>query len=163
MAQKSVFCHLTLDFVNGWFVALSETVDLAPSDRFFVSELLPFSFACGLEKCIWVKGTLHFPRLQKIKSRELEALQLLASYWSWGESILSREYAAGSRLFWKVSSFSVGRCEQLFSPQAIGLHQAPSRFSSWFETELKKIKQAHNKTWVNSDHWPDLWQNDEAV
>ena len=29
------FCHRTLDFVNGSFVALAKTVDLAPSDRFF--------------------------------------------------------------------------------------------------------------------------------
>ena len=80
LARKSVFCYRIPDFVNGPFVTLCETVDLAPSDRFFVSELLPFSFACRLEKCIRVKGTLHFSRLQKIKSRELEALQLLASY-----------------------------------------------------------------------------------
>merc|ERR1712140_58587 len=38
-ARKSVFCYRTLDFVNGPFVTLCETVDLAPSDRF-----LNFSF-----------------------------------------------------------------------------------------------------------------------
>ena len=39
LARKSVFCYRTLDFVNGPFVTLCETVDLAPSDRF-----LNFSF-----------------------------------------------------------------------------------------------------------------------
>ena len=34
-AQKSVFCYWTPDFVNGPFVALAKTVDLAPLDRFF--------------------------------------------------------------------------------------------------------------------------------
>ena len=38
-ARKSVFCYRTPDFVNGPFVTLCETVDLAPSDRF-----LNFSF-----------------------------------------------------------------------------------------------------------------------
>merc|ERR1711944_227189 len=39
LAQKSVFCYRTPDFVNGPFVTLCETVDLAPLDRF-----LKFSF-----------------------------------------------------------------------------------------------------------------------
>ena len=38
-ARKSVFCYRTPDFVNGPFVTLCETVDLAPSDPF-----LNFSF-----------------------------------------------------------------------------------------------------------------------
>merc|ERR1711936_545306 len=38
-ARKSVFCYRTPDFVNGPFVTLCETVDLAPLDRF-----LKFSF-----------------------------------------------------------------------------------------------------------------------
>ena len=38
-ARKSVFCYRTPDFVNGPFVTLCETVDLAPLDRF-----LNFSF-----------------------------------------------------------------------------------------------------------------------
>ncbi len=37
--RKSVFCYRTPDFVNGPFVTLCETVDLAPSDPF-----LNFSF-----------------------------------------------------------------------------------------------------------------------
>ena len=39
LARKSVFCHRTPNFVNGPFVTLYETVDLAPLDRF-----LNFSF-----------------------------------------------------------------------------------------------------------------------
>ena len=39
LAQKSVFCYRTPNFVNGPFVTLCETVDLAPLDRF-----LKFSF-----------------------------------------------------------------------------------------------------------------------
>ena len=39
LARKSVFCYRTPDFVNGPFVTLCETVDLAPLDRF-----LNFSF-----------------------------------------------------------------------------------------------------------------------
>ncbi len=39
LARKSVFCYRTPDFVNGLFVTLCETVDLAPLDRF-----LKFSF-----------------------------------------------------------------------------------------------------------------------
>ncbi len=39
LARKSVFCYWTPDFVNGPFVALAKTVDLAPLDRF-----LKFSF-----------------------------------------------------------------------------------------------------------------------
>ena len=39
LARKSVFCYKTPDFVNGPFLTLCETVDLAPLDRFFVSEL----------------------------------------------------------------------------------------------------------------------------
>ena len=35
LARKAVFCYRTPDFVYGAFVALGETVDLAPSDRFF--------------------------------------------------------------------------------------------------------------------------------
>ena len=35
MAQKSVFCYRTPDFVNGLYVALGKTVDFAPSDGFF--------------------------------------------------------------------------------------------------------------------------------
>ena len=35
LARKTVFCYRTPDFANGPFVALGETVDLAPSDRFF--------------------------------------------------------------------------------------------------------------------------------
>ena len=179
LAKKSDFCHTTPILVDDPFLALGMTVNFPPWERFFDFPFRSYSsfrkkirLTCqkvfppptvGAPSASNSPSALSGPRLQKIKSRELKALQLLASYWSWGESILSREYAAGSRLFWKVSSFSVGRCEQLFSPQAIGLHQAPSRFSSWFETELKKIKQAHNKTWVNSDHWPDLWQSDEAA
>ena len=38
-ARKSVFCYRTPDFVNGPFVTLYETVDLAPLERF-----LNFSF-----------------------------------------------------------------------------------------------------------------------
>ena len=34
-ARKAVFCYGTPDFVNGAFVALGKTVDLAPSDQFF--------------------------------------------------------------------------------------------------------------------------------
>ena len=34
LARKSVFCHRSLDFVNGLFVALDDIFDLAPSDRF---------------------------------------------------------------------------------------------------------------------------------
>ncbi len=39
LAQKSFFCYRTPNFVNGPFVTLCETVDLAPLDRF-----LKFSF-----------------------------------------------------------------------------------------------------------------------
>ena len=39
LARKSVFCYRTPNFVNGPFVTLCETVDLAPLDRF-----LKFSF-----------------------------------------------------------------------------------------------------------------------
>ena len=39
LARKSVFCYRTPDFVNGPFVTLYETVDLAPLERF-----LNFSF-----------------------------------------------------------------------------------------------------------------------
>ena len=39
VAQKSVFCYRTPNFINGPFVTLCETVDLAPLDRF-----LKFSF-----------------------------------------------------------------------------------------------------------------------
>ena len=35
LAQKSIFCYRTPDFVNGPFVALDDIFDLAPSDRFF--------------------------------------------------------------------------------------------------------------------------------
>ena len=35
LAQKSVFFYKTLDFVNGPFVDLAETIDLVPSDWFF--------------------------------------------------------------------------------------------------------------------------------
>ena len=38
-AQKSVFCYWTPDFVNGPFVALGDSFDLAPADPF-----LNFSF-----------------------------------------------------------------------------------------------------------------------
>ena len=38
-AQKSVFCYRTPDFVNGPFLALGDSFDLAPSDPF-----LNFSF-----------------------------------------------------------------------------------------------------------------------
>ena len=38
-ARKSVFCYRTPDFVNGPFVALGDSFDLAPSDPF-----LNFSF-----------------------------------------------------------------------------------------------------------------------
>ena len=34
LARKSVFCYRTPDFVNGFFVALDDIFDLAPSDRF---------------------------------------------------------------------------------------------------------------------------------
>ena len=34
LARKSVFCYRTPNFVNGPFVTLCETVDLAPLDRF---------------------------------------------------------------------------------------------------------------------------------
>ena len=34
-ARKFVFCYRTPDFVDGPFVALGKTVDLALSDRFF--------------------------------------------------------------------------------------------------------------------------------
>ena len=39
LARKSVFCYRTPDFVNGPFVALGDSFDLAPSDPF-----LNFSF-----------------------------------------------------------------------------------------------------------------------
>ncbi len=35
LAQTSVFCYRTPDFVKGPFVALAKAVDLAPSDPFF--------------------------------------------------------------------------------------------------------------------------------
>ena len=35
LAQKSIFCYRTPDFVNDPFVDLGKTVDLAPSDWFF--------------------------------------------------------------------------------------------------------------------------------
>ena len=37
LARKSVFCYRTPDFVNGFFVALDDIFDLAPSDRFLVA------------------------------------------------------------------------------------------------------------------------------
>ena len=37
LAQKSVFCYRTPDFVNGPFVTLGDIFDLAPSDRFLVA------------------------------------------------------------------------------------------------------------------------------
>ena len=39
LARKSVFCYRTPDFVNGPFLALGDSFDLAPSDPF-----LNFSF-----------------------------------------------------------------------------------------------------------------------
>ncbi len=36
-ARKSVFCYRTPDFVKGPFVALSDILDLAPSDQFLVA------------------------------------------------------------------------------------------------------------------------------
>ena len=39
LARKSVFCYRTPDFVNGPFVALGDSFDLAPADPF-----LNFSF-----------------------------------------------------------------------------------------------------------------------
>ena len=39
--RKSVFCFRAPDFVNGLFVALGKTVDLAPSDRFFDKKFPP--------------------------------------------------------------------------------------------------------------------------
>ena len=50
-ARKSVFCYRTPDFVNGPFVTLCETVDLAPLDRF-----LKFSFPSYGPK--WPKMTI---------------------------------------------------------------------------------------------------------
>ena len=40
---ETPFFDRALDFVNGPFVALGETVDLALSEQFFVSALPPFS------------------------------------------------------------------------------------------------------------------------
>ena len=55
LAQKSVFCYRTPDFVNGPFVTLCETVNLAPLERFLnFSKLGPvvrFTKKMTLNKC----------------------------------------------------------------------------------------------------------------
>ena len=56
VAQKSVFCYRTPDFVNGPFVALNDIFDLAPSDRF-----LNFSFpSYGVSPSGLRPKNLHF-------------------------------------------------------------------------------------------------------
>ena len=58
LARKSVFCYRTPNFVNGPFVTLCETVDLAPLDRF-----LKFSFPSYGPK--WPKMAWFWPFLAR--------------------------------------------------------------------------------------------------